>query len=85
MRNDFTPSEPAKARQQGSLLTALNHGPLSSVAAREDLGILHPAARVLELRRLGFPIITRKAVKLDAAGRRHTCAEYVLVKGGADE
>jgi hypothetical protein len=68
----------AKARQRRALLVALKAGPVSTIAARDSLGISHPAGRVFELRRLGHGIATTKATILDAAGRPHPCAVYGL-------
>lgn len=80
--NDFTPSISTKAKQQAAILAALMNGPLSTVTAREMLGILHPAGRVMELKRLGYDIQTRKVTLHDSEGRAHSCAEYAL--GGGD-
>jgi len=75
---DLTPCESKKAAQRGLILDALACGSLSTVAAREDLGVLHPAARVLELRRAGWPIDTVRQSAHDAEGRCHRVAFYVL-------
>jgi hypothetical protein len=81
---DFTPSTGEKAQQRAALLAALSLGPVSTVQAREDLGVLHPAGRVLELRRLGHFIDTVAGSRWDAQGRPHRVAVYVLhPKGGA--
>lgn len=76
--SDFTPSSNTRATQQAAILAALISGPLSTVTAREVLGVLHPAGRVLELKRLGYNIQTLKVTRHDAEGRAHTCAEYSL-------
>lgn len=68
----------AKARQCSAILAALKVGPLSSLAAREGLGILHPAGRVLELRKAGHRIETVRRTAFDAEGRKHACASYEL-------
>lgn len=66
------------SKQRIILLEALRHGPVSSIAAREDLGILHVAARVMELRRAGFEIETLWRADEDAQGRLHRVGTYVL-------
>ena len=81
MPNKFTPSNATKASQQGAILAALRVGPLTTVTSREALGVLHPAGRIMELKRLGFTIETRKVRRFDADGRPHTVAEYVLIEG----
>lgn len=78
MNHDFTPSSSIKARQQFTLLQALKAGPVSTIAARESLGISHPAGRAMELRKQGHPISTLSSQTLDAQGRPHRCALYVL-------
>lgn len=64
--------------QRQVFLDALRRGPVSSIAARETLGILHPAARVLELRQQGLPIGMNWQTNVDAQGRRHRVGVYLL-------
>jgi hypothetical protein len=52
----------------------------TTLQAREDHGILSPACRVLELRRTGHDIRTVWVFQLDAEGRPHRVARYVLLK-----
>lgn len=73
----------AKARQRVLILEALREGPLSTLEARERLGVLHPPGRVHELRKAGFAIETRTSTKFDAEGRPHRVGLYVLSEGGA--
>lgn len=82
-QNQFDPSESVKARQRTALLAALRDGPVSTVHAREVLGVMHPAGRVLELRRSGHAIVTLRRKVVDADGRAHASASYVLRDGGA--
>ncbi|WP_430417984.1 helix-turn-helix domain-containing protein [Methylibium petroleiphilum] len=83
---DFTgPTESERARQRQLVLAALRVGPLSSVEGRERLGVLSPAARVMELRRAGHHIVTIRGNRLDEHGRRHLCGVYVLTEGTSDE
>lgn len=86
MRNSFTsakefsPSDCTRANQCDSLLDhmVLNGGMVSTIEAREKLGIAHPAGRFFELRKSGLQIETRRTVEVDACGRSHGCALYVL-------
>lgn len=82
--NNFTPTDTTKATQRSALLGHLKqqHGSISTLESREQLGIAHPAARVMELRRQGFQIETGRVLEADASGRLHGVALYVL-KGGA--
>ena len=72
------PSEGTKSRQRNAILAALQRGPLTTVQAREGLGILHPGGRVLELRKLGYRIETQSRTEFDSHGRPHRVASYVL-------
>lgn len=67
-----------RAKQCLLLLEALKTGPVSTIQARQTLGLSSPASRVLDLRRAGFAIQTQKAQQTDAFGFRHTTAVYVL-------
>jgi hypothetical protein len=73
----------AKAKQRALILNALRTGPLSTLEARERLGVLHAPGRVLELRKGGYRIETQTSTRLDADGRPHRCGVYVLHGGGA--
>jgi len=73
--------ESQRTKQRAVILQALRQGALSSVAARERLGILHPAGRVCELRRAGYKIEMIKRKTFDADGRPHYAGVYVLKTG----
>lgn len=62
----------------------IEHGRLTTLKAREELGVMSPAPRILELRAMGHKIITHKRFKRDITGRNHYQAEYVLMTGGAN-
>ena len=66
-------------------LAILNHlrkaGSLTTLQARQELAVCHPAARVIELRGKGYDIVTHWRVDEDSTGRAHRVAEYVLMKG----
>lgn len=83
VQNQFEPGETAKSRQRAALLAALHQGPVSTVYAREALGIMHPGGRVLELRRAGLAILTVRCRVVDGDGRSHVSAEYRLIGGAA--
>jgi glucose-6-phosphate-specific signal transduction histidine kinase len=64
--------------QRRRLLERLRAGAVSTIQARRELDILHPAARVMELRKRGFEIETREAIEATQEGQRHRVALYVL-------
>lgn len=66
------------AAQRGRLLSALQLGPVTTLDARRKLDILHPAMRVLELRRRGHRIATIWTLQETDARVRHRVARYVL-------
>lgn len=57
------------------------HHTLTTLQAREELDVLHPAGRVMELRKKGHNIITHWTVE-DTAKGAHRVARYVLLAGG---
>lgn len=74
--------EPSKAAQRQKILDALHeHGALTTDDCCEYLGVMSPAARVLELRRLGHDIATHIQWAFDHQGVRRLQAQYRL--GGA--
>lgn len=66
------------AIQCARLLEALRRAPVTSIEAREAFGLLHPAGRVCDLRKRGYAIDTLWRTDLDAQGRKHRVAVYVL-------
>lgn len=76
--DSFEPGDGAKAGQQRLILEALRNGPLSTIDARERLGVMHAGGRVLELRRSGWQIETVRQTVFDNEGRPHRSALYRL-------
>ena len=78
-------SEPVNnstGQQRQRILNYLQRGNrLTTLCARESLGIMHPAARVMELRKTGYNIVTNIRTGPDVTGTRHSVAEYVLLSG----
>lgn len=73
-----TPSDRTKADHRKLILDAIRLAPLSTIEAREGFGIMSPASRVMELRRLGFKIDTVWRSVWDADGRPHRSAVYLM-------
>lgn len=57
--------------QRARLLARVQEGPIDTLSARTELNILHPAARIQELRDRGYPIKTHLISKTDEHGRKH--------------
>ncbi|MBK9161253.1 MAG: helix-turn-helix domain-containing protein [Nitrosomonadales bacterium] len=61
------------------------HGNIDTLTARSELDILCPAARVLELRRRGYPIDTVWIERPTDCGKLHRVALYVLQSGSVSD
>lgn len=72
------------AAQRARITAALRVGPVSSVEMRERLDVLHPAGRVMELRRDGQPIELIWQDRPTACGRVHRVGVYFLRRGRTD-
>lgn len=69
----------SKALQRQRIMTAMAcEGPIATSEARERLGIMHPAGRVAELRRMGYAIKTVWRYVADAEGVLHRQGVYLL-------
>lgn len=66
--------------QRARILSALKIAPLSTIEARSRLDILHPGARIFELRAEGHEIHTHWSQEPTECGRLHRVAKYVLLK-----
>jgi hypothetical protein len=64
--------------QRARLLDALHRESLTTLEARRKLDVLHPAARVMELRRQGHNIVTAWTTDLTSEGNPHRVARYIL-------
>ncbi len=73
-----TISDNSVATQRKKILSWLSHSPLTTLEARQHLDCMHPAARVMELRKRGFSIDTVWVNDLSLSGETHRVARYVL-------
>ncbi len=69
--------------QRKRILDYLRHHPLDTLTARKELDVMHPAARVMELRKQGVGIKTVRIDRPSDCGKMHTVACYVLEVGAA--
>lgn len=71
------------ARQRAQVLMLLEaEGSLTTDQMRRH-GVMSPAARIMELRRQGYPIVTERSRVTGLDGRLHSQARYVLLGRGA--
>lgn len=73
------------SRQRAAILEWLQRGAgLTTLQARNELGVMHPAGRVRELRRRGFDIKTYWRVDFDATGNPCRQGLYILMPGNKE-
>lgn len=72
----------AKA-QRKRILAYLHTKPLDTLSARKELDVMHPAARVMELRNQGIEIKTIWIDRASDCGKVHRIACYVLADAAA--
>lgn len=77
----------SRAAQRRRLLLALRSAPVSTLTARKELDILHPAGRIKELREQGFDIHTLWQWEPTDSGKQHRVGLYCLISevGAANE
>jgi hypothetical protein len=54
-------------------------GSATTILSRQKLNIMHPAGRVMELRKAGYPIETHWLNDVTPEGHKHRVANYILV------
>ena len=69
--------------QRSRLLEAIHQCSISTIEARKFLDILHPAGRVMELRKSGWLIDTLPGTEYSDIGKSHRVTVYLL-RGRAD-
>lgn len=62
-------------------MDALSKAPLSTLQAKERLGVLHAPGRIFELRKSGMKIRTQMEREFDSEGRLHRVGVYTLTGG----
>ncbi|HRH77923.1 MAG TPA: helix-turn-helix domain-containing protein [Cellvibrionaceae bacterium] len=69
-----------RAQQQRLLKTLIEKGSITTVEARQELNVMSPAPRILELRAQGHWIVTEYVTVVDQYGYVHRgVAKYVLI------
>lgn len=74
-------SDNSLAAQRNRILDFLRRHPLDTLTARKELDVMHPAGRVMELRKRGFKINTIEIDRPSDCGKIHRVACYVLEVG----
>jgi len=73
------PTTSASTQRAAIVKDLRQHGSITTIYAREVLGIMAPAPRILELRAEGFLIVTHWTTSKDITGTKHREAKYVLM------
>ena len=73
-------TDTSAAAQRATTLDLIRSSPKSTLQLRRDGDILAPAARILELRRRGFEIVTQWVQQATDCGTLHRVALYVLLR-----
>jgi len=72
----------SRADQRTRILKWLQaHKRITTLEARNTLGIMHPASRIQELKKAGHDIVTYWQWDTDATGKRHKQGLYILLGG----
>lgn len=69
--------------QRLRLLERLRIAPVDTITARRELDVMHPAARIMELKKRGNKIDTVRVGRPTDCGKVHSVALYVLQPVGA--
>jgi hypothetical protein len=81
-KRETKPQKPDDAAsQRARLLELLRVQPLDTIQIRERLGIMSPASRIYELRKMGYNILTSWKWQWDEQDRPHKIASYFLRVG----
>ncbi len=75
----------SSARQCERLLEALSRWSINTYEASRYLDVYHCPARVLQLRKRGYKIITHWQTVITEAGEKHRVGLYVLESGASHE
>ncbi len=75
------PSTHTSAQRDAILQQLKKSQSLTTLFIREKMGIMHPAARIMELRQMGYNILLHWINETDVAGITHRVAYYVLHQG----
>ena len=86
---DYNSSNPAlpidnrASSQRARMIKYMHTQPLDTLTARKELDVMHPAARIQELKAQGHKIDTVKIKRASECGKLHTVAMYVWRESGA--
>jgi hypothetical protein len=78
--NTFNRNDTSASNAREIIIQALLTGPKTTIELREQWGVMAPAPRILELKRLGWNIVSIPVSAFTADGiKHHGVARYVLL------
>lgn len=72
------PQDDSAHSQRMRLMERLRIAPVDTITARRELDVMHPAARIMELKKRGNKIDTVRVGRPTDCGKVHSVALYVL-------
>jgi len=79
------PQDDSAHSQRLRLLARLEVAPVDTITAQRELDVMHPAARIMELKRRGKQIDTVRVDRPTDCGKVHSVALYVLLPGSLSD
>jgi len=83
--NTLNPNNTSASNQRAITLFAITNSPKSTIQLRHEFGIMHPAARIQELRDMGNEIDTIRIAEMTPDGIKHKAVAKYVLKGGNHE
>lgn len=75
-----------KARQIDMILDYIDRfGSITPLDAMRDLGVMRLASRITDLKRLGFPIVSKTEAVENRYGKKTYIKRYYIQEGGRHE
>lgn len=77
----LNPHNTITSNQRAITLSAISSAPKSTIELRHEFGIMHPAARIQELREMGHEIDTVRVTDVTPDGIKHKAVAKYVLKG----
>lgn len=77
----LNPNNTSANNQRAITLLAITDSPKSTIDLRHGFGIMHPAARIQELRDMGHEIDTVRIAEMTPDGIKHKAVAKYVMKG----
>ena len=81
----LNPNNTSGSNQRAITLIAIQDSPKTTVELRHEFGIMHPAARIQELRDLGYQIDTVRITSITPDGIKHNAVAKYVYRGAEHE